>query len=126
MRDPRDRWLLPAGIEEALPPLAAKMEHLRRALIDLFETWGYDLVMPPLIEYVESLLTGTGPDLDLQTFKFIDQLNGRMMGVRADMTPQVARIDAHRIGAEQPVRLCYLGTVVHTRTPIIPPLRCCW
>ncbi len=115
MSDPRDRWLLPAGIEEILPPQAARIESTRRALIDLFHTWGYELVMPPLIEYLESLLTGTGPDLDLQTFKLIDQLTGRLMGVRADMTPQVARIDAHHLQRDEPVRLCYLGTVLHTR-----------
>lgn len=110
-----DRWLLPEGIEEALPARAARLERCRRRLLDLFSSWGYDLVIPPLIEYLESLLTGTGPDLDLQTFKLIDQLTGRLMGVRADMTPQVARIDAHHLRREGPVRLCYLGTVLHTR-----------
>lgn len=110
-----DRWLLPAGIEEVLPGRAAELESARRALLDLFHRWGYDLVMPPLIEYLESLLTGAGGDLDLQTFKLIDQLSGRMMGVRADMTPQVARIDAQRLRREEPVRLCYMGTVLHTR-----------
>lgn len=110
-----DRWLLPAGIEETLPPEAGRLEVHRRALLDLFSSWGYELVIPPLIEYLESLLTGIGQDLDLQTFKLIDQLTGRLMGVRADMTPQVARIDAHRLHREGPVRLCYLGTVLHTR-----------
>jgi len=111
-----ERWLLPEGIEELLPPQARQLEELRRALLDLFQRWGYELVIPPLVEYLDSLLTGTGNDLDIQTFKLIDQLNGRLMGVRADMTPQVARIDAHRLaGREGPVRLCYQGTVLHTR-----------
>ena len=110
-----NRWLLPEGIEEALPQQARQLEALRRRLLDLFESWGYDLVMPPFIEYLESLLTGTGNDLDLQTFKLTDQLTGRMMGVRADMTPQVARIDAHHLKTTTPTRLCYNGTVLHTR-----------
>jgi ATP phosphoribosyltransferase regulatory subunit len=111
----RNRWLLPEGISEVLPAEAAALEHARRALIDLFESWGYELVLTPFIEYLESLLTGTGRDLDLQTFKLTDQLTGRLMGIRADMTPQVARIDAHSLRREGPVRLCYLGTVLHTR-----------
>lgn len=110
----QDRWLLPEGIEEVLPLEAQQLETLRRRLLDLFRTWGYELVMPPLVEYLESLLTGTGNDLDLQTFKITDQLTGRLMGVRADMTPQVARIDAHRLKRTTPVRLCYTGTVLHT------------
>ncbi len=110
-----DRWLLPAGVEETLPPDAARLEAHRRALLDLFASWGYEFVIPPFIEYLESLLTGIGEDLNLQTFKLIDQLTGELMGVRADMTPQVARIDAHRLHREGPVRLCYLGTVLHTR-----------
>ena len=109
-----DRWLLPVGVEEILPPRAYLIEQARRSLIDLFDAWGYEFVMPPFIEYLESLLTGTGPDLDLQTFKLIDQLSGRSLGVRADMTPQVARIDAHSLRRDEPVRLCYLGTVLHT------------
>lgn len=111
-----DRWLLPEGIEEVLPEQAKRLEQLRRQLLDTYESWGYDLVMPPFIEYLESLLTGTGNDLDLQTFKLTDQLTGRLMGVRADMTPQVARIDAHQLKRETPTRLCYMGTVLHTRT----------
>jgi len=111
-----ERWLLPEGIEELLPPQAGRLEQLRRAVLDLFHGWGYELVTPPLVEYLDSLLTGTGNDLDLQTFKLTDQLNGRMMGVRADITPQVARIDAHRLSERKtPVRLCYQGTVLHTR-----------
>lgn len=112
----KDRWLLPEGIEDVLPPQAERLEGLRRDLLDLFHGWGYDLVIPPLVEYLDSLLTGTGNDLDLQTFKITDQLTGRLMGVRADMTPQVARIDAHRLKRGViPVRLCYLDTVLHTR-----------
>ncbi|MFP4061477.1 MAG: ATP phosphoribosyltransferase regulatory subunit [Halochromatium sp.] len=111
-----ERWLLPTGIEEVLPARAAELERLRRCLLDLYRGWGYELVIPPFIDYLESLLTGTGRDLDLQTFKLTDQLSGRMLGVRADMTPQVARIDAHHLRREIPTRLCYLGTVLHTRT----------
>lgn len=111
----KDRWLLPEGIVELLPREARHLEFLRRKLLDLFHSWGYDLVMPPLIEYLESLLVGTGNDLDLQTFKLIDQLTGRLMGVRADMTPQVARIDAHLLKRDVPNRLCYIGPVLHTR-----------
>ena len=110
-----DRWLLPEGIEEILPPAAGRLEQLRRRLLDLYASWGYELVVPPLIEFLESLLTGTGNDLELQTFKLTDQLSGRMMGVRADMTPQVARIDAHLLKRDGPVRLCYMGTVLRTR-----------
>ena len=108
-------WILPAGIEEVLPPDAYELELLYRKIIDQFDSWGYELVMPPLIEYLESLLTGTGEDLDLKTFKITDQLSGRMMGIRADMTPQVARIDSNILKRETPARLCYLGTILHTR-----------
>jgi ATP phosphoribosyltransferase regulatory subunit len=111
-----ERWLLPAGIEEILPPQARAMECLRRDLLDLYGSWGYELVIPPLVDYLDSLLTGTGHDLDLQTFKLTDQLTGRMLGVRADITPQVARIDAHHLRNDVPTRLCYLGTVLHTRS----------
>ncbi len=109
-----DRWLLPEGIDEVLPPHARQLESLRRAILDLFQSWGYELVIPPLIEYLESLLTGMGRDLELQTFKITDQLTGRLMGIRADMTPQVARIDAHYLKREVPTRLCYLGPILHT------------
>ena len=112
---PEDRWLLPEGIEEILPPAAGRLERLRRDLLDLYASWGYELVAPPLIEFLESLLTGAGDDLELQTFKLTDQLSGRMMGVRADMTPQVARIDAHLLKRDEPVRLCYMGEVLRTR-----------
>ena len=110
-----NRWLLPDGLEEALPEAARRMETLRRAVLDQFDVWGYDLVMPPLAEYLESLLTGVGGELDLQTFKLTDQMTGRLMGVRADLTPQVARIDAHRLRDSGPSRLCYVGTVLRTR-----------
>lgn len=109
-----ERWLLPEGIEELLPAQAEHVERLRRELLDLFHAWGYELVIPPLIEYIESLLIGTGTDLDLQTFKLIDQLSGRLMGVRADMTPQVARIESHRLQRDAPARLCYIGEVLRT------------
>lgn len=111
----KDRWLLPEGIEEMLPAEARRFEALRRRLLDLFETWGYELVMPPTIEYLDALLTGVGTDLDLHTFKLTDQLTGRLMGVRADMTPQAARIDAHYLKRSVPVRLCYLGAVLRAR-----------
>jgi ATP phosphoribosyltransferase regulatory subunit len=111
-----DRWLLPEGIDELLPREAQVLETLRRRLLDLYDTWGYDMVIPPFVEYVESLLTGVGSDLDVQTFKLIDQRNGRLMGVRADMTPQVARIDAHRLRYDTPTRLCYIGTVLRTQS----------
>ena len=114
-----DRWLLPEGIEELLPPEADQLEKLRRQLLDMFATWGYELVMPPFIEYLESLLIGTGNQLDLQTFKLTDQLTGRLMGVRADITPQVARIDAHHWRRAHPSRLCYIGTVLHTRPEVL-------
>lgn len=110
-----DRWLLPEGVEEILPPRAMRLERLCREIIDLLAGWGYEFVIPPPIEYLESLLTGAGEDLDLQTFKLIDQLSGRLMGIRADITPQVARIDAHRLQRDIPVRLCYLGSVLHAR-----------
>jgi ATP phosphoribosyltransferase regulatory subunit len=106
-------WVLPEYIEDILPLEAARLERLRRDLLDLFRAQGYELVMPPLLEYVESLLTGTGHDLDLRTFKLVDQLSGRMMGVRADITPQVARIDAHLLNRKGVTRLCYCGSVLH-------------
>ncbi len=110
-----DRWLLPEGIEEVLPAEAGRLESLRREVLDLFESWGYRLVMTPMIEYIESLLVGTGHDLDLQTFKLVDQISGRLMGMRADITPQVARIDARNGLADIPARFCYLGTVLQAQ-----------
>ena len=108
-------WLLPEYIEDILPPQARRVEALRALLLEAFRVRGFQLVMPPMLEYVESLLTGTGHDLDLRTFKLVDQLSGRMMGVRADITPQVARIDAHLLNRESVTRLCYCGAVLHTR-----------
>ncbi len=109
---PTDRWLLPDGIEELLPDEAMRLESLRRRLLDTCFAFGYELVFPPLIEFLDSLLTGTGHDLELQTFKLTDPISGRLLGVRADLTPQVARIDAHNLKREVPTRLCYVGTVL--------------
>jgi ATP phosphoribosyltransferase regulatory subunit len=107
-------WVLPEYIEDILPGEAARIERLRRDILDVFIVHGFELVMPPLIEYLESLLTGTGHDLDLQTFKLVDQLSGRMLGVRADIAPQAARIDAHLLNRKGVTRLCYVGSVLHT------------
>jgi ATP phosphoribosyltransferase regulatory subunit len=107
-------WLLPEYLADALPQEAARVERLRRALLDLFRVRGYELVMPPLLEYLDSLLTGSGSDLRLRTFKLVDQLSGRTLGLRADMTPQVARIDAHLLNRQGVARLCYCGSVLHT------------
>lgn len=108
-------WLLPEFIEDVLPAEAARIEQLRRQLLDLFKVHGYQYVIPPTLEYLESLITGTGRDLDLATFKVVDQLTGRLMGVRADMTPQAARIDAHMLNQQGISRLCYAGTVLRTK-----------
>jgi ATP phosphoribosyltransferase regulatory subunit len=108
-------WLLPEYIEDILPPYARAAESLRRRLLDLFDSYGYDLITPPLVEYLDSLLTGAARDLDLKTFKVMDGLSGRMMGVRADMTPQAARIDAHLLNRKGPTRLCYAGPVLLTK-----------
>lgn len=107
-------WLLPEYIADALPQEAMQIERLRRKVLDLFRVHGYELVMPPLLEYLESLLTGSGSDLKLRTFKLVDQLSGRTLGVRADMTPQVARIDAHLLNRQGVTRLCYCDSVLHT------------
>lgn len=108
-------WVLPDHIADVLPSEARHIEELRRDLLDTARAYGYELVMPPLLEHLESLLTGTGEALDLQTFKLVDQLSGRMMGLRADTTPQVARIDAHLLNRQGVTRLCYCGPVLHTR-----------
>ena len=108
-------WLLPEFIEDVLPTEAARIEQLRRDLLDLFKVHGYQYVIPPTLEYLESLITGTGRDLDLATFKVVDQLTGRLMGIRADMTPQAARIDAHMLNQQGVSRLCYAGTVLRTK-----------
>ena len=111
----KESWLLPEGIEEILPLEAVVLENLRQRLLQLFAYWGYELVIPPMIDFIDSLLTGSGHDLDLQTFKLTDQISGKTLGLRADMTPQVARMDAHHLKHEWPTRLCYVGTVLHTR-----------
>jgi len=108
-------WLLPENIADVLPSEARKIEELRRLMLDNFRLYGYELVMPPMLEYLESLLTGAGEDTDLRTFKLVDQLSGRMLGLRADMTTQVARIDAHLLNRNSVTRLCYAGSVLHTR-----------
>lgn len=110
-----DRWLLPDGVEEILPAEAKAIDTLRRRLLDLYSTWGYDMVIPPLLEYTDSLLIGLGRDVDLLTFKVTDQLSGRTLGIRADITPQTARMDAHSFHRAGANRLCYAGHVVHTR-----------
>ena len=109
------KWLLPEFIEDILPAEALRIERLRRGILDLFLRNRFELVIPPLLEYTDSLLTGTGHDLEIRTFKVVDQLSGRMMGVRADITPQVARIDAHLLNRKGVTRLCYCGSVLHTR-----------
>ncbi len=109
------RWLLPEGIDELMPAQAGQLESLRRLVVDCLSSWGYELVVPPLVEYLDSLLTGAGETLDLQTFKLTDQMSGRLLGVRADMTPQVARIAAHRLKTDDVLRLCYIGSILHTK-----------
>jgi ATP phosphoribosyltransferase regulatory subunit len=108
-------WLLPENIADVLPSEARKIEELRRLMLDNFRLYGYELVMPPLLEYLDSLLAGAGEDTDLKTFKVIDPLSGRLLGLRADMTTQVARIDAHLLNRDSITRLCYAGSVLHTR-----------
>ena len=119
-----DRWLLPDGIDEVLPAAAARIEQLRRQLLDLYGGWGYQLVIPPLVEFTESLLIGLGSDIDLLTFRVTDQVSGRSMGIRADITPQVARIDAHSLAEAGVSRLCYAGSVLHTRQTSLLASRC--
>lgn len=109
------RWMLPEGVEESLPPVSWQMEDLRRKLLDTYRKTGYELVLPPLLEHLDSLLTGTGSDLEAQTFKLTDPASGRLLGLRADMTPQAARIAARHYADKKTVRLCYLGTVLRTQ-----------
>jgi ATP phosphoribosyltransferase regulatory subunit len=109
------RWLLPENLSDALPEEARTVERLRRSLLDLYASYGYELVIPPLLEHLESLLTGTGHDLDLTTLKLVDQLSGRTLGLRADTTPQVARIDSHILNRNGVARLCYAGSTLHAR-----------
>ena len=108
------KWLLPEYIDDILPAEAWRVEYLRRRILDLFAVHGYELVMPPLVEYLDSLLTGSGHDMNLRTFKLVDQLSGRTLGLRADITPQASRIDAHLLNRQGVTRLCYSGSVVHT------------
>jgi ATP phosphoribosyltransferase regulatory subunit len=108
------KWLLPEFIDDILPAEAWRIEYLRRRILDLFAVHGYELVMPPLVEYLDSLLTGSGHDMSLRTFKLVDQLSGRTLGLRADITPQASRIDAHLLNRQGVTRLCYSGSVVHT------------
>lgn len=110
-----DQWLLPDGIEEVLPAEAACIESARREILDLFKCWGYDLVIPPYVEFIDALLTGSAQDLDLQTFKTIDPLSGRLLGFRSDITPQVTRLDAHWLHENIPARLCYAGSTLLTK-----------
>ncbi|MFW6380160.1 MAG: ATP phosphoribosyltransferase regulatory subunit [Halorhodospira sp.] len=113
--DWKAHWMLPEGVDELLPPEAAQAEGLRRRLLDLYQGWGYELIMPPFIEYLTALLTGNGRDLDVQTFKVTDQVSGRTLGVRPDITPQAARIDAHQLRREGITRLCYIGSTLQAR-----------
>jgi ATP phosphoribosyltransferase regulatory subunit len=108
-------WLLPENIADVLPSEARKIEELRRLMLDTFRTYGYEMVMPPMLEYVDSLLAGAGQDTDSRTFKLVDAMSGRLMGLRADMTTQVARIDAHLLNRDTVTRLCYCGSVLHTQ-----------
>jgi ATP phosphoribosyltransferase regulatory subunit len=117
------RWLLPEAIEDILPNEAARIEALRRRMLDGFRGHGYEMVTPPLLEYVESLLTDGAHDLDLRTFKLVDQLSGRTLGIRADITPQVARIDAHLLNRAGVTRLCYCANVLHTRSDSLTATR---
>ncbi|MDH3325924.1 MAG: ATP phosphoribosyltransferase regulatory subunit [Gammaproteobacteria bacterium] len=110
-----ERWLLPEGMEELLPEQAEQIEFLRRSILKLYQRWGYRYVMTPLVEYFESLQVGTGNDIGKHTFKLIDEMTGRLLGVRADITPQVSRLDAHRMKQEAPSRLCYAGPVLLTK-----------
>jgi len=119
-----DRWMLPEGVDELLPERAAVAEQLRRNILDLLKSWGYQLVVPPLIEFTDSLLIGMGKDIETQSFKLTDQISGKSMAVRADITPQTARIDAHSLKAKGIRRLCYAGSVLHTRPKTLMASRC--
>ncbi|MDG2036162.1 MAG: ATP phosphoribosyltransferase regulatory subunit [Pseudomonadales bacterium] len=119
-----DRWMLPEGVDELLPERAAVAEQIRRNILDLFNSWGYQLVVPPLIEFTDSLLIGMGKDVETQSFRLTDQISGKSMAVRADITPQTARIDAHSLKIEGVRRLCYAGSVLHTRPKTLMASRC--
>ncbi len=119
MSNEDNRWLVPDGIEDVLPQEAEQVEYWRRMLLEEFARWGYAQVLPPLVEFVQALLTGKASDLHLDTCQLVDQVSGRMMGVRSDMTPQVARIDAHRLKQKLPTRLCYAGEVLRARPNVV-------
>lgn len=119
MTNNANRWLLPDGVDEILPPRASQLESLRRELLDLYRSWGYELIKTPLIEFLDSLLIAPSHDLDLSTFKIVDQLSGKTMGVRADISSQAARVDAHLLQQDGPVRLCYADSALRTR-PVGP------
>lgn len=119
-----DKWMLPDGVDELLPERARIAEKVRRNILDLFEVWGYQLVIPPLIEFCDSYLFGAGKDVELQTFRLTDQLSGKPMVVRADITPQTARIDAHSLASKKVRRLCYAGTVLHAKPENLFSSRC--
>ncbi|MAR32889.1 MAG: ATP phosphoribosyltransferase regulatory subunit, partial [Porticoccaceae bacterium] len=110
-----NRWILPDGVVDVLPAQAQLLEAIRGRMLKLFDSWGYDLVIPPMLEFTDSLHSAAGEDLELLTFRTVDPLSGKTMGVRPDITPQIARIDAHSLRREGPARLCYAGTVLHTR-----------
>lgn len=116
-------WLLPDGFEEVLPPDALAVENLRQCILNLYHCWGYDLVMPAMIEFTDSLLTGTAHSLDIKTFTLVDQVSGKQMGIRSDMTPQVARIDAHQLANKGTSRLCYCGPLIHAQSDGLNPSR---
>ncbi len=118
-----NRWLLPDGIEEILPPSARAIEHFRQKILNLYDRWGYDLVMPAMIEFTDSLFTGTATTLQNKTFTLVDQVTGKQMGLRSDMTPQVARIDAHQLATDGISRLCYCGHLIHARADGLNPSR---
>lgn len=119
-----ERWMLPEGVDELLPERAALAEQMRRDILDLFKSWGYQLVVPPLIEFTDSLLIGMGKDIETQSFRLTDQISGKSMAVRADITPQTARIDAHSLKGQGCRRLCYAGSVLHTRPKTLMASRC--
>lgn len=119
-----ERWMLPEGVDELLPERAAVAEQMRRNILDLFKSWGYQLVVPPLIEFTDSLLIGMGKDIEIQSFRLTDQISGKSMAVRADITPQTARIDAHSLKGAGTRRLCYAGSVLHTRPKTLLASRC--
>ncbi len=123
MSNEDNRWLVPDGIEDVLPQEAEQVEYWRRILLEEFARWGYAQVLPPLVEFVQALLTGKASDLQLDTCQLVDQVSGRMMGVRSDMTPQVARIDAHRLQQKLPTRLCYAGEVLRSRPNLVTSSR---